>query len=138
MEPKLPTPSSLPEIPAVEQKFVAPERLHFNDELAPERPAAQEHASNSQHADPGAVVAQAVATATAATVTDPVTTQSGVSDTPLVASDDDLIEKVWVDKAKNIVAQTKNDPYQQELEISKLQADYLMKRYGKQVKLSSE
>ncbi len=55
---------------------------------------------------------------------------------PLVAADDDLIEKEWVDKAKKIIEQTRSDPYAQEKEVSKLQADYMKKRYGKDVKLS--
>lgn len=60
------------------------------------------------------------------------------SDVPAVAGDDEVIEKEWVDKAKKIVSQTKDDPYQQEKEVSKLQADYLKKRYGKDVKLSGD
>jgi hypothetical protein len=67
------------------------------------------------------------------------TTQVQPQDTnPLSASDEDLIEKEWVDKAKKIVNQTKDDPYAQEKEVSKLQADYLKKRYGKELKLSSD
>ncbi|HEU5121876.1 MAG TPA: hypothetical protein VFT59_03440 [Candidatus Saccharimonadales bacterium] len=54
-------------------------------------------------------------------------------DTPLVANDDDLIEKEWVDKAKKIIVQTKDDPYRREQEVGKLQADYLLKRYGKEL-----
>lgn len=54
-------------------------------------------------------------------------------DTPLVAADDDLIEKEWVDKAKAIVIKTKDDPYQREQEVSKLQVEYLRKRYGKEL-----
>lgn len=54
---------------------------------------------------------------------------------PLIADDVDVIEKEWVDKAKKIVNATKDDPYTQEKEVSKLQADYLMKRYNKQIKL---
>jgi hypothetical protein len=57
---------------------------------------------------------------------------------PLVAADDDLIEKEWVDKAKKIVEQTRSDPYIQEREVSKLQADYMKKRYGKDVKIASD
>lgn len=57
---------------------------------------------------------------------------------PMVAADDDLIEKEWVDKAKKIIQQTKSDPYTQEKEVSKLQADYIKKRYGKDVKLPNE
>lgn len=51
--------------------------------------------------------------------------------TPLVANDDDLIEKEWVDKAKQVLAITKDDPYRREQEVSKLQVEYLRKRYGK-------
>lgn len=65
--------------------------------------------------------------------------QKPVQDTnPQVASDDDVIEKEWVDKAKQIVSQTKDDPYIQEKEVSRLQADYLKKRYGKELKLSGD
>ncbi len=55
---------------------------------------------------------------------------------PQIADDVDVIEKEWVDKAKKIVTATKDNPHQQEKEVSKLQADYLMKRYNKQVKIS--
>ena len=56
---------------------------------------------------------------------------------PLSAADEDVIEKEWVDKAKKIVTQTKDNPYLQEKEVSRLQADYLKKRYGKEIKLNS-
>lgn len=52
---------------------------------------------------------------------------------PAVAADDDLIEKEWVDKAKKIIEQTKEDPYKRELEIGKLQRDYIRKRYGREI-----
>jgi hypothetical protein len=52
---------------------------------------------------------------------------------PTLANDDDLIEKEWVDKAKTIIADTQNDPYRREQEVTKLQADYLRKRYGKEL-----
>lgn len=61
------------------------------------------------------------------------TASSAVSDTPLVANDDDLIEREWVDKAKKIIVETKDDPYRREQEVGKLQADYLLKRYGKEL-----
>lgn len=61
------------------------------------------------------------------------TSTTPTDDMPLVANDDDLIEKEWVDKAKKIIAQTKDDPYKREQEIGRLQADYLKKRYGKQL-----
>lgn len=54
-------------------------------------------------------------------------------DSPLVAGDDDLIEKEWVDKAKEIIAKTRDDPFRREAEIGKLQIDYVKKRYGRQI-----
>lgn len=56
---------------------------------------------------------------------------------PVLASDDDLIEKEWVDKAKKIIADTQNDPYRREQEVTKLQIDYLRKRYGKELGTSN-
>src|SRR5687767_171905 len=37
-----------------------------------------------------------------------------VQSAPQVADDVDVIEKEWVDKAEQIVSQTKGDPYQEE------------------------
>ena len=53
-------------------------------------------------------------------------------DVPLVANDDDLIEKEWVDKAKKIVAETLDNPHQRDEAVNKLQVDYLKKRYGRE------
>ena len=58
---------------------------------------------------------------------------STIITTPSVASDDDLIEKEWVDKAKKVIAETKDDPYRREQEVNRLQADYLSKRYGREL-----
>jgi|AntRauTorckE6833_2_1112554.scaffolds.fasta_scaffold00582_7 hypothetical protein len=54
-------------------------------------------------------------------------------DLPQIADDVDVIEKEWVDKAKEIIEQTRNHPYQQEQEVERLQQSYLKKRYGKDV-----
>ena len=56
-----------------------------------------------------------------------------ISVSPLVANDDDLIEKEWVDRAKKIVAETQNNPYGREEAVNKLQVDYLKKRYGREL-----
>lgn len=61
------------------------------------------------------------------------TVTDGSADVPLVAADEDLIEKEWVDKAKKIIVSTKEDPYRREAEVSKLQVEYLRKRYGKEL-----
>ena len=54
---------------------------------------------------------------------------------PAVADDADVIEKEWVEKAKDIVAKTKTDPHQQSLELTNFRHDYMKKRYGKEIKL---
>lgn len=54
-------------------------------------------------------------------------------DVPATAGDDDLIEKEWVDKAKKILADTRDDPYRREQEVGKLQIEYIRKRYGREI-----
>lgn len=61
---------------------------------------------------------------------------AAVSISPVVAEDKDDIEKEWISKAKRIVEQTKSDPYLQERAVSRLQADYMKKRFNKEIKLS--
>ena len=56
-----------------------------------------------------------------------------LDDSPAIAADDDLIEKEWVDKAKKIVSETKDNPRKREEDVSKLQIDYLAKRYGRKI-----
>jgi hypothetical protein len=51
----------------------------------------------------------------------------------LVADDVDLIEKQWVEKAKVIVSQTRDDPYKQKNEMSKFKSDYIKKRFNKTI-----
>ncbi len=63
---------------------------------------------------------------------------SVTSDAPLVAADDDLIEREWVDKVKKIIALTRGNPYEQAKAIAALQADYLKKRYNRSLGESSE
>jgi hypothetical protein len=67
----------------------------------------------------------------------PVQTQTSSSSTSrsLPAQDTDLIEKEWVDRAKSIVSQTQDDPYKQKNEMSKMQADYIKKRFNKTIPL---
>lgn len=59
--------------------------------------------------------------------------ESDINTNPPIASDDDLIEKEWVERAKKLVEETHGDPYKQDEEINKLQADYVNKRYSKKL-----
>ncbi len=57
---------------------------------------------------------------------------------PAIADDVDLIEREWVHKAKEIVEHTKGDPHAQNKEMNKAKADYLKKRYNKDLKLEEK
>lgn len=57
--------------------------------------------------------------------------------TPEEAADADLIEKEWVLKAKQIVEHTAEDPFSQQEELSKMKADYMKKRYNKDLGTAS-
>jgi hypothetical protein len=108
-------------------------------EQLPAGPEAGERAPQAPSAAPIAALPQLPSLPAPQTVPPALQVQAAPKDTnPLAASDEDLIEKEWVDKAKKIVALTRDDPFKQEQEVSRLQADYLKKRYGKEIKLSSD
>lgn len=94
-----------------------------------------------QAAEAGARAADAAASAVpiapvipqAPPVQNPPASSPVATTTPLVAADEDLIEKEWVDKAKEIIEQTKDDPHARTQKVNELQRDYLQKRYGKVV-----
>ncbi len=52
-----------------------------------------------------------------------------------VVDDGDLIEKEWVNRVKHIIASNRNDPYKQSEQLAALRAEYMKKRYGKDIKL---
>ena len=59
------------------------------------------------------------------------------SDATASIDDNDLIEKEWVNKAKAIVERTRDDPHKQSEELSGVKAEYMKKRYDKNVKVST-
>ena len=64
------------------------------------------------------------------------TNGSNASHGTMIADDSDLIEKEWVIRAKSIVSQTKDDPNLQNKEVNKIKAEYMKKRYNKDLKVS--
>lgn len=56
-----------------------------------------------------------------------------ISQTPVSARDDDIIEKEWISKVKSIISSTSDNPHEQQSMMSKLMADYVLKRYGREV-----
>ncbi len=55
--------------------------------------------------------------------------------TPAAAEDLDLIEKEWVYKAKEIVEATQASPHEQSAQINQIKADYIKKRYDKDIQV---
>lgn len=137
MEPKQPASNLGPEYsPGVYGQHLEHTPLSANPETTVERYV--EHVEQRSEATPAAVNAAPVlpppaVLATPLPVVNEPVVQADDSAAPLVANDDDLIEKEWVDQAKKIIVQTKDDPYKREQEVSKLQADYLRKRYGREL-----
>ncbi len=135
------TPSSphrAPELPSVS---VSPER-RSGDAPRPESLTGssleqREQRSEASPADGQAAALAAPAVALPATPViasdDDATGAQPVVSSPTIANDDDLIEKEWVDRAKKVLAETRDDPYRREQEVSRLQEDYLMKRYGRKL-----
>jgi len=66
----------------------------------------------------------------------PLAPSTVLNSNPPTADDNDLIEKEWVTKAKEIVEKTKHDPHLETKEISLFRADYLKKRYNKELKVA--
>lgn len=146
MEPQLPKPQFSPETAPVQRpQFQGGETFSVQKGAETESPLEQgnetrEALSDGPQGDP--VGTQPVFTPPPMPVVD--TTQSTVAATadntagPATAADDDLIEREWVEKAKKVVAETRNDPHAQDLAIGRLQADYLKKRYGKTIQLPKD
>ena len=113
-------PEGMPSLPPLDARF---ERGQQRVEQAAE--------AGARASDAAAPAATAAPVAPQAPVAPPPQEPTSTSATPLVAADEDLIEKEWVDKAKQIIEQTKDDPHARSLQVSALQRDYMQKRYGK-------
>lgn len=94
----------------------------------------QERGEQAAEASAAASDAATVSTPAPVVLTTPTTDDSQATTTtsgPIAAADDDVIEKEWVDKAKHIILETKDDPHARTSKVNELQKDYLKKRYGK-------
>ena len=49
------------------------------------------------------------------------------------ANDNDRIEREWIDRAKSIVIKSQNDPHKQNSEMSRVKAEYIKKRFNKNI-----
>lgn len=60
------------------------------------------------------------------------------STTAVIADDNDVIEKEWVDKAKEIVVRTQGDPHAKSNQLTGLKKEYIQQRYGKTIAIPKE
>ncbi len=75
------------------------------------------------------------------TIAAPVSVAPTVSDDRVAqatADDEDVIEKEWVSRAKVIVNNTKDSPNTQSKELTKFKAEYIKKRFNKDMKTVKE
>ncbi len=72
----------------------------------------------------------------------PLAAPSAAPQTPAASAADDTqsdeLDAEWVEKAKAIVEQTKDDPHRESHELGKAKADYLRIRYNKTIKVAEE
>ncbi len=130
-----------PELPQVRPTIENAPQIPGSVEYSPEQPQQNSELQKAIESAPSSTPADlqqnipmtlpVVAPAPTTPTDDGQTSVVADDDTPLVAADDDLIEKEWVDKLKKIVALTRDDPYERNRVITQLQADYLKKRYNK-------
>lgn len=52
-----------------------------------------------------------------------------------IIEDKDLIEKEYVDRARKIVEDNRDDPYKQSEELTAFRAEYMQKEYNKSIKI---
>jgi hypothetical protein len=116
----------LPQLPETggEQTSIKEKSSVATPENKPQKQAIQ---ISSQVASDLALPAQPI-TSTSSTQTD------DAIDVSKVTKDSDRIEKEWIDKAKAIAGNNRDDPYSQKNAMSQVKADYIRKRFNKTVK----
>jgi hypothetical protein len=130
-------PNSSSEIPAMQLPPPMEAPAATPDKGSEKAPAGSETAARPAAAAPVA------AAPTAVPLPMPPVTPAGAPPAPSAAGstalsvkdDGDLIEKEWVNKAKQIVERTREDPYKQSEELTVFKADYMKQRYNKTIKL---
>lgn len=103
-----------------------------------EQPATPEQGEHQHIGPAGAAVQQAYAAdeAAAATTTQHDDNNDTTADKHLVENEKnnnniDVIEKEWVEKAKKVISQTKDNPREQSFELTGMKREYIQKRFGK-------
>jgi hypothetical protein len=134
--------NELPPLPSENMPPNAPPGPEYQaHELVAERQGAQavESGSSQQPSLPTQQVPQADPPQQVPPLSQQPTDQGTIDpQSPIIADDSDLIEKEWVLKAKEIVMRTRHDPYQQNKEVERVKADYMKKRYNKDIRVTED
>lgn len=134
--------NELPPLPTEKAtQNTVPSAEYQPQDLVAERQSAQALEAGISQANPlHQQMSQAVPAQQVTTQSQQSTAQQPAADpqTPIIADDSDLIEKEWVLKAKEIVARTKHDPYLQNKEVERIKADYMKKRYNKDIRITED
>ena len=147
MEPNLPapgggpSPEAGPSLPNIETTPDQKPEGQFEVAPAPAAPEVEKPAGEGANQNQGMVMPAPMPQPIAPPVTQPADDdhqKTTVVDAPEIASDVDVIEKEWVDKAKEIVNESRDDPHRQNHNVSVLKADYMKKRYGKDIKIPDD
>lgn len=138
MEPQFVSPEFQTDHPEVGESVLSNPNVGFDASPSPEALiASPEQAKNMEQlsVDHHGAAAPLVQQPVALPVVDNTQTQAAVvtSTTPATARDEDIIEKEWVSKVKSIISSTPNDPHKQQSMMSRLMADYILKRYGRKI-----
>lgn len=100
-----------------------------------EAPAARPETSGNRPMAPALpAVPQDIPAADQPVIAAPPQDVTAPADTGISDANPDHIEHEWVNKVKNVVASTRDDPYMQKDQMSKVKAEYIKKRFNKQIK----
>lgn len=113
----------------------APPEGEAKQEQAVETPAARPETSGNRPKAPALpAIPQDIPDAGQPVIAAPPQDVTVPADTGISDANPDHIEHEWVNKVKNVVASTRDDPYQQKDQMSKVKAEYIKKRFNKQIK----
>jgi hypothetical protein len=129
MEPKGGNPSFEANLPPSQEAEPGQEKTSEAPVARPEQAGNQPQPALPAIPDDIPAVDQPVIAVPPQDITTPIPT-----DPNAVAADTERIEREWVDKVKNVVAKTREDPFLQKDQMSKVKAEYIQKRFNKTIK----
>ena len=128
-----PTQKSSEQLPAPTGPGEVLPQISVPEQLPPQERGEKQHVGNA-----GAAVQQAYADDATLTVpphlvvqADDAASAQQAATAANATTNVDVIEKEWVEKAKSIVAKTKDDPREQAVELTGMKREYIEKRFGK-------